>query len=463
MPWINCHRRVWLGLLGILVGMELLEGALWLYDATRGGGDGRLKGFAFGSIFQNLRFAWVGMAFISLGLLVPNQRVQNATFGVLTTVLLLGLLEGLAAVVVEKGLVRSSSPSYSFAIPLPLITTNRPFLADVHPAFGVWHYADSAVHESACFRQVYHKNAFGARDRERNLRSARPRTVVLGDSFVEGYGVSQAERFTDRLEAAVGKEMLNFGTSGHFGPTQAYLQYRHLARWFDHQNVVLCVLPWNDFAEDDYELCRSLPAFATRYRPYWVGHPGTYQLRYWVDSLPKSDWYPDRIRQVYAAQQRGQRPEQEISRTALQKLIHGLESYSYLYNLIHSSLTSANPPSRFFHYQPEEYERLLHSIRRLKTEVGRMKLFVVTLPTRNDFQEATPHFGKSPLATQLAADLRRESIGYVDLLETMLNRQPDWNTLFFSCDGHWNAVGHALAAECLRTHPALSSAFSPEK
>lgn len=463
MPWINRHRWLWLSLLGILVGVEAVEATLWLYDVTRGGGDGRLRGVLVGPVFRNLRYAWATLFLISLGLIVPHRRVQILTFSGLITALLLGLFEGLAAVLVETGLVKSSSPSYSLAIPLPLVATSRPFHADVHPAFGVWHYADSAVHESACFRQVYRKNAFGARDRERSLRAARPRAVVLGDSFVEGYGVGQTERFTDRLEAATGTEMLNFGTSGYFGPTQAYLLYRHLAQHFDHQIVVLCVLPWNDFVEDDYEIGHSHVTLATRYRPYWVRRSGAYQLRYWVDSLPKSDWYPDRIRQLYEAQQRGERPELEIRRTVRQKFVHTLESYSYLYNLIHSLQTPSDPPSRFFHYRADEYQRLLHSIRCLKTEAKRAKLVVVTLPTENDFREAAPRAGKSPLAVQLAADLHREGVGYVDLLERMSNHHPAWDTLFFTCDGHWNAAGHALAAECLRTDAALAPGLFSEK
>lgn len=463
MPWINRHRRLWLGLLGILVGMEVVEISFWFYDETRGGGDGRLRDFSFGPVFANLRLIWTGLLLLLLGLLVPNRPVQGFTVGLLFSALLLSLLEGLAALVVKTGLVQSPAPSYQFATPIPLVATLRPFHADLHPDFGVWHYADSTLHEGDCFRVTYHKNAFGARDRERNLSAAQPRVIVLGDSFVEGYGVGLPERFTNRLEAATGREFMNFGTSGHFSPTQSYLLYRHLARRFDHRTVVLCVLPWNDFIEDDYEACRTHPALAMRYRPYWVGDSPDYQLRYCVDSLQKSIWHPARIHQLHAVQQRGERPALVIPRSFAQRLVHGLSSYSYLYNLIHSRQTPSQAPSRYFHYRPDEYHRLLHSIRCLKKEARNAKLVVVTLPTRDDFREAAQHRQKTPLVAQLETDLHREGIGYVDLLARMQQRQPAWESLFFTCDGHWNASGHALAAECLRADAAFAHVHSSEK
>ena len=59
----------------------------------------------------------------------------------------------------------------------------------------------------------------------------------------------------------------------HFGPYQEYLVYRDLAREFDHDAVLVGVLPGNDFANIDFDLARTLPRHDYRYRPYLVGDP----------------------------------------------------------------------------------------------------------------------------------------------------------------------------------------------
>src|SRR3974390_803758 len=99
----------------------------------------------------------------------------------------------------------SSRPTYHLA---------KPFWHDSDSVFGIWHYPNGTFfHQGACFSVVYHTNSYGARDIERSRHSVQPRTVVLGDSFVEGYDSSDAQRLTNLLEQKTGREHLNFGTS----------------------------------------------------------------------------------------------------------------------------------------------------------------------------------------------------------------------------------------------------------
>ena len=120
-----------------------------------------------------------------------------------------------------------------------------------HDDWGSWHKASSVAHHTSnCFAVTYRSNAYGARDRERSIGSARGRAIVLGDSFVEGYGVDDGRRMTDLLGARLGYEMLNFG-SVDFGPLQYELLYERLARRFEHDLVIVGVLPQNDFLDDD--------------------------------------------------------------------------------------------------------------------------------------------------------------------------------------------------------------------
>src|SRR5882724_6661269 len=71
------------------------------------------------------------------------------------------------------------------------------FWADTNPTFGVWHRPSGHFyHQGGCFNVQYTTNSYGARDVERSLHSTGLRTVVLGDSFIEGVGMADKDRLT---------------------------------------------------------------------------------------------------------------------------------------------------------------------------------------------------------------------------------------------------------------------------
>ena len=99
-------------------------------------------------------------------------------------------------------------------------------------------------------------NGLGLRGAE--LANTGPRMLVLGDSFVFGAGVGADETFVAKLAQEVPFEVLNGGTPG-------YGTWRELA-WLEHfgdglglDEVVLCVFEGNDF-QDNLEL--RAPAMA---------------------------------------------------------------------------------------------------------------------------------------------------------------------------------------------------------
>ncbi len=164
-------------------------------------------------------------------------------------------------------------PGYSFD------SVRKRFWADVNKDFGIWHEPFSQYHHrKSCFDVYYHANSYGARDKERQRVSSQPRVVVLGDSFIEGYCLTDGKRLTDLLENDSGTEYLNFGTAGHFGTTQYYLLYKTLAKSFSHDGVLIGILPDNDFFDNDFE--KGKLVHAHRYRPYFVGKYPNYQLIY---------------------------------------------------------------------------------------------------------------------------------------------------------------------------------------
>ena len=103
-------------------------------------------------------------------------------------------------------------PSYSF------VNVNSKFWTFNDEYFGVCHHPSSTyLHKKACFTETYASNAYGMRDKERTKTADQQRVVILGDSFIEGWGNKTEDRLSNLLEAKTGKEVLNFGTSGGFG------------------------------------------------------------------------------------------------------------------------------------------------------------------------------------------------------------------------------------------------------
>ena len=163
---------------------------------------------------------------------------------VLTGTIIVVLSEVVLLAAVAMGVLDINRPSYSRD------NVDAYYWADIHRSFGTWHRPGSRYrHQSACFDVAYTANSYGARDKERDLKTHAPRFIVLGDSFVEGYGLERGHRLSDRLEARSGIAHLNFGVGGDVGPIQYYLIYETLARRFSHEGVLVGVFPANDFKD----------------------------------------------------------------------------------------------------------------------------------------------------------------------------------------------------------------------
>ena len=97
-------------------------------------------------------------------------------------------------------------------------------------------------------RHHVHQTHFGSRGKEFPLeRSSNRRIVVLGGSFVWGYGVEDAELFTELLARDTGDEVVNLGVPG-YGADQSFLMWRQLGHQFQPNVVVLVLTPSDDVA-----------------------------------------------------------------------------------------------------------------------------------------------------------------------------------------------------------------------
>ncbi len=138
-------------------------------------------------------------------------------------------------------------------------------------AWGSWHKPNfKDRHESRCFSVDYKSNNIGARDNENYQEEKKSNSIILlGDSFAEGFGVNFDDTFHQQLEKKIDKNILNFGSAGHFGPLQSHIIYEKLAKKYNHDEIIFMFFPHNDFLDNNWDYWkRKVRKF--RNRPYLI-------------------------------------------------------------------------------------------------------------------------------------------------------------------------------------------------
>ncbi len=312
----------------------------------------------------------------------------------------------------------------------PLPHSDAGFWDGNHEIFGVWHRPRAeSTHTTDCFDVRYRTNSIGARDRERDARARGSRVVVLGDSFVEGWGLPVNQRLSNQLERATGIEHLNLAMA-HFGPYQASLAYAEFSPRFEHDAVLVGIAPVNDFVDLDYELARGAPAYRFRYRPYLVGTYPDYAPRWHRES----------------------------------RLHRGFRRYSYAFNAFDWALHRSGaddayaPPlktgdgyfhSYFYDYSPAQFDLLRASLERIAQVAGGRRMAVFLIPAERDFARYGQS-GPGPLAPALEAVAAPLGVRVVNLLPEMFQAESNHRRYFLQCDYHWNARANERAAAILQ-------------
>jgi hypothetical protein len=302
---------------------------------------------------------------------------------------------------------------------------------------------------------------------------------VLGDSFMEAYSVNLDESFHRRLEQrlraeAVDAETINLGVGG-YGTLQEYLAYRDEGRRYAPDLVLLGFYVDNDVRNNSFELesrieTRGLKADS---RPFLdPGTPGEWTIR-------QADYDGARRRHAKLRAFREGSWRSIRRRSALAALVlDQIEGWK-----VRRSTRGAAVPSDGDDAQAADREAALYGVhlceepieinaawelterilRQWKQEVERdgARLVVFGVPSWIETDPATirkleaedrpggPLCLERPVAQRrLAGVLARLDIGWVALLPAFRRAAgKDGGVLFRSGDRHWNARGHALAAE----------------
>ena len=339
----------------------------------------------------------------------------------ISLILTVVLLEVGLAWLCASGRLKIAKPSYC------LSNIGSRFWADSNPKFGVWHDPHSSFkHVSPDYNLTYHANGQGMRDKERDLKShGKKRVVVLGDSFVEGWGVASENRMSDRLERITGLECLNFGTSGSFGPSQYLMLYTELAKTFEHEALIITILPDNDFLDDDYEYGRIM--HADRIRPFFTGTKPNYELLITKPQTPAPS--SKLLEQIL------------LNLTYTGNLIKHFKSLSR-----HRQATLPANYAGYFDFTSAQWDRLEKVLQEFRIAAPSIPILVLTIPCDTDIQR-TEKLGEAPLPAKMRSLCATLGIQYLDLMPAIKATPEGWQSCYLKTDRHWNARGNEVAAE----------------
>jgi len=320
-------------------------------------------------------------------------------------------------------------------------TTEKPvFWAYIDPVVGMWRYPNKRFnHATDCIDLYYETNSVGARDPERTLKSPDPqRVVVLGDSFAEGHGVARADRLSDLLEARTGIEHLNFGTSGSFGTVQQWLYYQEYASKYDHSDVVILILPANDFDDNDInKWSRKI------YRPYLRETDSGYEVYYPVT-------FDDRDKST--------RSTMAVIKNTIENNVYLLNAIRWGLHVYKKKTTGGKPlitiddTPTYSDYSADDMAMMKHALGEIARIAADRNVYLVTVPTERDATAAQESGYSFPLVDELGefAD-GIDNVEYIDLLPSFLSYMHENNIAYdeftLGCNRHWGALGNKVAAD----------------
>ncbi len=380
--------------------------------------------------------------------------IKNGLTIVLSTLI---ALEGGSFVASKLHLLAvNDDPPYSWNLKRGLDWRNEKEL------WGGWHKPNAHDEAKAsCFDVKYRSNNVGARD-DIDYTAAMPsgNVAVLGDSMVEGLGVPLEATFAHGLKAAYGKQGLNFGSAGNFGPLQEYILYRDLVKKIPHDEVVLFFLPGNDFKDNDY---RGAGTFNNRYRPYFTqAADGGYSIVYPPGSKPSDRFPSERPKGFY------------------DKIRTFLIAYTYFGNVVrsvyllkdaHAAPKGPSTGDGYYTGDPVAVAGAAHYVNLLFDQVDPAdKKTIVIIPDQGDIRQIR---GKGWAYKQLDWYKGLQSIAashnarFLDLAldptgaENMDYLNKGYTPWFLTCDGHWSAAGNQMALDryvAAQAAPAIAPA-----
>ena len=265
------------------------------------------------------------------------------------------------------------------------------------------------------------------------------RVLVLGDSFTWGWGVSQGEVFTDRLQAQLAPAVAidNRGISG-FGTAQEYLVLQRALAATRYDTVVLMFF-LNDVVDNTDGKEGRRPYFELidgELRPHnQPALPLTSPLQRFFTDHSRAYQFVDFEYGLLKRRLKGEAEDERGYREAAAVDFHTLPGYAVTARLL------------------EEMDRLV--------QAHGARFFVVYIPQRSEVESDAPF--PYPRAVHAMVDdiTRRAGIPMIDLAPPLRAAARRGAALIFPVDAHWTPAGHRLAADILLSSPIFQPAGTP--
>lgn len=271
--------------------------------------------------------------------------------------------------------------------------------------------------ESFGFDTVIRINSHGFRGPERSFEKPanKKRIIVIGDSFVWGFGVEEDQIFTQKLDRDLGPdvEVINLGVSG-YSTDQELLMYRDTGRKYDADVVLLMV------ATNDVALNARPEAYVIYPKPVFTLVDS--ELRLTNHPVPVKNWFARSVVKLAGHSY------------VLNQLNRTRETWNVQQAVPNSGAEKQMPKTREFPRTPAE-TITIGLIEQLRNEVltdGAEFLVVLV-----DDIYAGENFGNS---------LAERNIDFVALDDVMAGVSQE---LHLPDNLHWNASGHVLVANAI--------------
>lgn len=293
-----------------------------------------------------------------------------------------------------------------------------------------------------CFDVKYKFNSYGARDKERSI-TGKDRTLIFGDSFVEGWGVDQDKIIAAQLEKISGKDVLNFGISGSgFAVLNEYLLYKDFASKFEHDSVIVGLTIGNDFADNDLNA--------------WLGNAKLYYRPFFKLSDDQKDveavYMAPKIEGAYTF---GLEPKNRAAHFTTYSNWREFSAFLNLSNFIQSNLVYFSKNSALakksnynLDFPEDTITASLIVHEKFSKLIGDKKKYVLIIPSINDvYYFLNNKKQKAPRMESFKQSLTDQGWKVIDPVNTFASLPVDKIPEYFICDGHYSAKGDKLVAE----------------
>lgn len=286
------------------------------------------------------------------------------------------------------------------------------------------------------------------------------RIVVLGDSFMWGYGVENADMLSARLAQLLpGSEVVNLAANG-YSTVQELVRFELEGLAYD-PDLTLLAFTWNDLGDNFDDKNGGRPAltaepdghFEIVNRP--VRHPWKPAHWQWLRHHSRLFTFVDYARQVMREELRVWRRERS-ARVRPAGTPPGDERDNGPLDFSPRQLYGA--PSAEIDQAWRAVEQLLGRIAAL-TRQGGGRLLVLANASQQAIERdafarrigADPELDWDRPARRLAEICERLGVDFLDL-HPVFRRQPEPEALFLPSNSHWSPRGHEVAARAVAEH-----------